>query len=140
MAPACGGRRSETRLSMPMAFSAAAFALAPSMARASYDYNAALRGMDRAALASRAVLGTAGRGPDTLPGHCVIGWENVLPLRAEAPQRARLCDLVLLAAGRRRVIRSHSAAARGAGAEGRRASKAGRSTASRCSGFRKRSA
>lgn len=79
-------------LFMPVEFFAAAFVLAPSMARASYDYNVHLRDAERAALATRAVLGAGGRGPDTLPEHLIIGWEGFLPLEAAAPQRARRLD------------------------------------------------
>lgn len=79
-------------ISMPVEFFAAAFVLAPSMTRPSYDYNARFRAVEHAALATRAVLGAGGRGPDTLPGERVIAWDAFLPLRAEAPQRARLLD------------------------------------------------
>lgn len=87
-----------SELFMPVEFFAAAFVLAPSMARASYDYNGHFRDIERAALATRAVLGAGGRGPDTLPEHLVIGWEGFLPLEAAAPQRARRIDTRLAGA------------------------------------------
>ncbi|MFS8036885.1 hypothetical protein ACI7BZ_07970 [Xanthobacter sp. AM11] len=85
-------------LAMPVEFFAAAFVLAPSMARASYDYNCHCRDLERGALATRAVLGAAGRGPDSLPEHMVIAWEGFLPLQATAPQRARRLDTRLAGA------------------------------------------
>lgn len=86
-------------LAMPVEFSAAAFVLAPSMARATYDYNANFRQMDRGTLATRAVLGAGGRGPDALEETHIIQWDAFLPLRAEAPQRARRLDTLLAGAG-----------------------------------------
>lgn len=88
-------------LEMPVEFSAAAFVLAPAMTRATYDYNANFRDMDRGALSTRAVLGAGGRGPDALEETHVIQWEGFLPLRAEAPQRARRLDTLLAGAPER---------------------------------------
>ncbi|MFG1477123.1 hypothetical protein V5F53_00495 [Xanthobacter sp. V4C-4] len=83
---------------MPVEFSAAAFALAPTMMRASYDYNVNFHNIERGALATRFALGTAGRGPSSLPEHWIIGWEGFLPLEARAPQRARAFDTQLAGA------------------------------------------
>ncbi|MFG1358504.1 peroxidase family protein [Xanthobacter pseudotagetidis] len=87
--PAAGVR---ARGSMPAEFAAAAFVLAPAMARSSYDYNAGYRNVERGALATRLVLGAAGRGYDALPEHWIIAWEGFLPLEGLAPQRARAID------------------------------------------------
>ncbi|MEP9349909.1 peroxidase family protein [Xanthobacter sp. KR7-225] len=80
------------RASVPAEFAAAAFVLAPTMARPSYDYNCRYRNVERGALGTRLVLGTAGRGYDALPEHWIIAWEGFLPLEALAPQRARAID------------------------------------------------
>ncbi|WP_454914853.1 hypothetical protein [Xanthobacter sediminis] len=85
-------------LAMPVEFSAAAFALAPAMMRASYDYNANFRDVARGALATRFALGTAGQGPQSLPEHWIIAWEGFLPLEARAPQRARAFNTELAGA------------------------------------------
>lgn len=85
-------------LFIPVEFCAAAFALAPTLARPSYDYNRHLPDAEPAALATRTVLGPAGRGPDALPANRVIAWEAFLPLEAEAPQRARRLDTLLAGA------------------------------------------
>lgn len=82
-------------LTMPVEFSAAAFALAPAMMRGSYDYNPNFRNIARGALATRFALGTAGRGPQGLPEHWIIAWEGFLPLEARAPQRARALNTQL---------------------------------------------
>lgn len=85
-------------LAMPVEFHAAAFALAPAMMRASYDYNVNFHSIERGALATRFALGTAGRGPQSLPEHWIIGWEGFLPLEARAPQRARALNTALAGA------------------------------------------
>ena len=77
---------------VPAEFAAAAFVLAPTMARPSYDYNGRYRNVERGALGTRLVLGAAGRGCDALPEHWIIAWEGFLPLEALAPQRARAID------------------------------------------------
>lgn len=82
-------------LAMPAEFHAAAFALGPAMMRASYDYNPNFRHVERGALATRYALGTAGRGPQSLPEHWIIAWEGFLPLEARAPQRARALNTEL---------------------------------------------
>lgn len=79
-------------LFVPVEFAAAAFVLAPTMARASYDYNAGFLNMERGALATRIALGGAARGCESLPEHAIISWEGFLPLEAMAPQRARALD------------------------------------------------
>ncbi|MEP9355162.1 hypothetical protein ABLE93_16365 [Xanthobacter sp. KR7-65] len=86
-------------LFIPVEFWAAGFALAPSLARPSYDYNRHLLDAEPAALATRATLGPAGPGPETLPANRLIAWEGFLPLEAEAPQRARRIDTILAGAG-----------------------------------------
>ena len=83
---------------IPVEFWAAAFAIAPSLARPSYDYNRNLRDVEAAALSTRAALGPSGTGPDGLPGDRIIAWEGFLPLEAEAPQRARRLDTILAGA------------------------------------------
>lgn len=83
---------------LPVEFCAAAFALAPTMMRASYDYNPNFRNIERGALATRFALGTAGRGPHSLPEHWIIGWEGFLPLEGRAPQRARAFNTELAGA------------------------------------------
>jgi len=85
-------------LAIPVEFHAAAFALAPAMMRASYDYNPNFRAIERGALATRYALGTAGRGPQSLPEHWIIAWEGFLPLEARAPQRARRLNTELAGA------------------------------------------
>ena len=84
-------------LFMPVEFAAAAFELAPVMARPSYDYNGNFRNAEKAALATRAALAGGGRASG-LPEHYLIGWEGFLPLEAEAPQRARRLDTNLAGA------------------------------------------
>ncbi|MFG1187552.1 hypothetical protein [Xanthobacter aminoxidans] len=83
---------------IPVEFWAAAFAIAPSLARPSYDYNRHLRDAEGAALSTRAALGPSGSGPDGLPADRIIAWEGFLPLEAEAPQRARRLDTILAGA------------------------------------------
>lgn len=83
---------------IPVEFWAAAFAIAPSLARPSYDYNPRLRNVEAPALSTRAALGPSGSGPDGLPADRIIAWEGFLPLEAEAPQRVRRLDTVLAGA------------------------------------------
>ncbi|MDQ0505923.1 peroxidase family protein [Xanthobacter agilis] len=90
----------ESGRAMPVEFCAAAFALAPTMMRASYDYNPSFRQIARGALVTRFALGTAGRGPDSLPEQWIIGWEGFLPLEGRAPQRARAFNTELAGAPR----------------------------------------
>ncbi|MFG1380671.1 peroxidase family protein [Xanthobacter versatilis] len=82
-------------LFMPVELSAAALVLAPSMRRASYDYNLNFRNVEHSALVTRNVLGGGRDRPETLPEHHVISWEGFLPFAAEAPQRARRLDTVI---------------------------------------------
>lgn len=84
-----------TEIAVPVEFAAAAFALVPTMARASYDYNENFRNIERAILSTRHALGGAGRGGEGLPAHWIIAWEGFLPLEAMAPQRARSIDTQL---------------------------------------------
>lgn len=89
-------------IAMPVEFCAAAFALAPAMMRASYDYNPNFRNVARGALTTRFALGAAGHGPPSLPEHWIIAWEGFLPLEARAPQRARAFNTEL--AGPERTV------------------------------------
>lgn len=79
-------------LAVPVEFAAAAFILAPTMARASYDYNPSFRDAERGVLGTRLALGGDGRAEGGLPEHWIIAWEGFLPLEAMAPQRARALD------------------------------------------------
>lgn len=94
-------------LFIPVEFSAAAFVLAPSLARPSYEYNRHLPEAEPAALATRTVLGASGHGPPGVPADRVIAWEGFLPLEAEAPQRARRLDTIL--AGARESVEATAA-------------------------------
>lgn len=85
-------------LAVPVEFAAAAFVVAPTMARASYDFNPAFGNKERGALATRLALGGAGRMGEGLPEHAVIAWEGFLPLEAMAPQRARALDTCIAGA------------------------------------------
>lgn len=85
-------------LFMPVELSAAALVLAPSMRRASYDYNVHFRNVERGALSTRSVLAGDRERPQTLPEHHVISWNGFLPLAAEAPQRARRLDTLICGA------------------------------------------